>query len=188
MRLSRLFKITAVMAALTLAQPALANQAIENSPKISSDDSALNSLVQSRLAKDTTLTDLKITVSTKDGIVSLVGKVNTDEEARKAIEIAESTPGIKDTDTTHLVIEESKQPIMDTFIIAKVNGVFAREKLFGDKDLSVMSINVDSKNGVVYLTGTADSQNQADNAVKIAKSIKGVTRVDSKIEVVKPGT
>lgn len=180
MQASRLLKLIAVTATILLCQPALVNAG-------TIDDTALDSQVKSRLAADKTVSDLKITISTKSGVVSLIGKVNTDEEARKLIEITESTPGIKDTDTTHLIIEESKQPIMDTFLIAKVNGAFAREKLFGDKDISVMSINVDSKNGIIYLTGTANSKEQADNAVSIAKSITGVKRVDSKIEI-KPST
>lgn len=147
------------------------------------DDATLNSAVQSKLASDKLVSDRKITISTKDGVVSLIGKVNTDEEARKAIEITESTPGIKDTDITHLVIEESKQPIADTLIIAKVNGAFAREKLFGDKDISAISIKVNSKNRIVYLTGTADSKKQVKKAIKIAKSVRGVKKVYSKIEV-----
>lgn len=187
MRFSSLFKLTIIAAVTACAQPIFANMHTEKTAVEASSDAAITSTIQEKFAADKSVSDLKILVSSKSGIVTLGGKVNTDEEARKIIEIAESTPGVKDTDTSHLVIEESKQPIMDTFIIAKVNGAFAREKLFGDKDIAVMSINVDSKNGVVYLTGTASTKEQANNAVKIAKSIKGVKHVDSKIEV-KPST
>lgn len=187
MRFSSLFRLTIIAAIVVFAQPALANSHTEKATVSASHDAAIVSTIKAKFANDKAVSDLKILVSSKAGIVTLGGKVNTDEEARKVVEIAESTPGVKDTDTSHLVIEESKQPIMDTFIIAKVNGAFAREKLFGDKDISVMSVNVDSKNGVVYLTGTTYTKEQANNAVKIAKAVKGVKRVDSKIEV-KPST
>ncbi len=71
----------------------------------------------------------------------------------------------------------------DTAITAKVKGMYVREKLFGDKDISVMGVNVETTNGVVYLTGTVENQLQADNAVKLAKSIHGVKKVESKLEV-----
>lgn len=187
MRFLNLFKLIIIALVAACAQPAFATVLSEKKAVEASRDTAITTAIQEKLAANKFVSDLKILVSSKSGIVTLGGKVNTDEEARKIIEIAESTPGVKDTDTSHLVIEESKQPIMDTFIIAKVNGAFAREKLFGDKDITVMSINVDSKNGVVYLTGTAATKEEAKNAVKIAKSIKGVKRVDSKIEV-KPST
>ena len=48
------------------------------------------------------------------------------------------------------------------------------------------AIDVDTKNGVVTLTGTVESQAEADKAVSVAKGIRGVTNVKSKLKVGSP--
>jgi hyperosmotically inducible periplasmic protein len=52
-----------------------------------------------------------------------------------------------------------------------------------DPDLSALKINVDTKNGAVTLNGTAPSQAAVDKASAIAKTIKGVSSVDNKLQV-----
>lgn len=146
-------------------------------------DAQITTDVQSKLSADKTISGQAIKVTTKNGVVTLTGNVNTDAEASKAVEIASATTGVKDTDTSKLTVKESKQPFTDTAITAKVKGTFIREKLFGDKDVSVMNVNVETTNGVVYLTGTVDTKAEADNAVKLAKSVSGVKSVESKIQV-----
>lgn len=80
-------------------------------------------------------------------------------------------------------VADSKNAMSDTGITTKVKGAFVKEKLFGDKEMSVTGVNVETVNGVVTLTGTVDTQAQADNAVKIAKTVDGVKQVNSKLEV-----
>lgn len=83
------------------------------------------------------------------------------------------------------VTSPSKDTALDAGITASVKSAFLKEKLFGDADVSAFTISVETKGGVVHLTGTADNQVQADNAVKLAKSIEGVSSVvnDVKIKV-----
>lgn len=145
-------------------------------------DPDIVSAIQSKIAADKTTSDLKVDVASKDGVVTLSGKVNTDEEANKLVEIAESTQGVQDVDSK-LTDQKSKSFTGDSMITAKVKGVYAREKLFGDKDISVMGIKVTTTNGTVFLTGNVGNQDQATNAVKLAKSVKGVKKVVSKLVV-----
>lgn len=146
-------------------------------------DQVITQTVQQEIAADEIVKNLSVTVSTKDGVVKLKGHVNTDNEVDKLIEIASSVNGVDDVDATNLVIKKSHQPLTDTTITAKVKGTFIREKLFGDVKVTPMSIHVETKDGVVYLTGTADTRQQADNAVKLATAVKGVKSVNSKITV-----
>lgn len=68
---------------------------------------------------------------------------------------------------------------MDSIITAKVKKELAEEKFS-----SLVRISVDTDNkGAVYLSGTAASQNAADKAVAIARAVKGVTSVQSSIQV-----
>ncbi len=146
-------------------------------------DSEIVSAIQAKFAADKTTSDLTVHVSSNAGVVTLTGKVNTDAEADKLIQTAESTQGVSDVESSQLTDKKSKHVMADSAITAKVKGLYVREKLFGDKDISVMGVKVDTTNGVVYLTGTVETQAEADNAVKLAKSINGVKKVESKLEV-----
>ncbi|MDR3477822.1 MAG: BON domain-containing protein [Gammaproteobacteria bacterium] len=150
---------------------------------LSPADADIVSAIHSKFAADNTVANLKVNVTSHEGIVTLSGKINTDVEASKLIEIAESVPGVKDVDAPKLTPKKSENSFKDSEITAKVKGTFVREKLFGDKDVPVMSVNVTTTNGVVYLTGTVDNQAEADNAVKLAKSIHGVKSVNSKVVI-----
>lgn len=77
------------------------------------------------------------------------------------------------------------ETVSDTGITTKVKAAFINEKLFGEKEISATGIKVVTNNGVVELSGTTDSQEKADNAVKIAKTISGVKDVKSSIVVKK---
>jgi hyperosmotically inducible protein len=71
--------------------------------------------------------------------------------------------------------------VKDSAITTKVNA-----KLTADHMSSLAKIHVDTDaNGVVYLSGTVESQTVAANAVSIAKATEGVKSVHSDIKVVK---
>lgn len=73
----------------------------------------------------------------------------------------------------------AKEFVKDSVITAKIKAKLAKEK-----DVSAMRIKVDTdKAGVVYLSGTAKSQAEADRAAAIASEVEGVTAVENKIEV-----
>lgn len=150
-------------------------------------DSQLLTVVKDKIEADKSLagSNVNVTIETKDQVVILTGVVNSDSEADTMIKIAESTPGVKDVDTTNLQVKESKQPLQDTYITAKVKGKLIREKLFGDDDVTPMTVHVETNNGVVYLTGTAETREQVENAVKIAQSVKDVTKVRYRIQLTK---
>lgn len=52
-----------------------------------------------------------------------------------------------------------------------------------DPDLSVLKINVDTRNGVVTLNGSAPTETARDKAATLAKAVKGVSSVDNKLVV-----
>jgi hyperosmotically inducible protein len=55
--------------------------------------------------------------------------------------------------------------------------------LASDKDTSAMKIDVDSRGGVVTLTGTVPSAAAQSRAVQIARDVKDVKSVDSRLTV-----
>ncbi|HEV2524677.1 MAG TPA: BON domain-containing protein [Gammaproteobacteria bacterium] len=144
------------------------------------DDSVITTKIKEEILLDKSLSSLNFNIETKKGVVSISGKVPTDHEASKAVEIASSTEGVVDVNTAHLKIEKSTSTSADLYITAKIKGSYVKEKIFGDKDVAVTNVHVETKNGVVYLTGHVDTADQKSNAEKLAKSIKGVKEVDSK--------
>jgi len=87
------------------------------------------------------------------------------------------------TNTVHEAVADVNQAASDTAITAKIKGLYISEKVFGDKDISVLGVSVETKNSVVYLKGHVTSEDQANNAVKIAKAVKGVSKVVFNLKV-----
>lgn len=67
--------------------------------------------------------------------------------------------------------------IDDTVITTKVKAAFVE-----DSKVSALRINVTSNKGVVQLTGFANSIQEADRAVNIARAIPGVKDVKNDIQ------
>lgn len=145
-------------------------------------DSAVTTAVKAKMLADKTVSSLDISVETNNGVVKLSGTVPTDKEASAAISTAASTRGVKNVDASELAVQRSTQPFSDTVITAKVKGTFLKEKILGERSIGVTNINVETKEGVVYLTGRA-TPTQAKNAIKLAKSIDGVKNVRSRIKI-----
>jgi hyperosmotically inducible protein len=59
-----------------------------------------------------------------------------------------------------------------------------KTKLIKDSEIHAMDINVDTFEGVVTLHGNIPSRSAKTRAVKLARSVKGVTKVRSKLVVV----
>lgn len=146
-------------------------------------DAVIIAKIESKIALDQSLSIFKLNVSATNGHVALSGNVDSDSDASAAIEIAQSTDGVIDVNASGLVIKQSKHPFSDMVITAKVKGEFIKEKLFNDTDFSPTGISVETINGTVSLNGTVDNQQQADNAIRIAKSVSGVKSVESRIKV-----
>lgn len=162
----------AILAAFALSSATFADAAT---------DASITREVQSKITADSSLKGTAITVTTQDGVVNLKGKVNSETQASAATQIASSAANAKDVDDSKLTVKGSAHPIMDAMLTAKIKGKFIQQKLFGDGDVAAMSINVETNNGVVSLSGTADNQEQIDTAVAIAKGVNGVKEVKSTI-------
>jgi hyperosmotically inducible periplasmic protein len=76
---------------------------------------------------------------------------------------------------------ETGEAVTDAWITTKV-----KTELLATKDVSGTSINVDTNNGVVTLTGNVSSSAEADKAAAVARGIKGVAKVDSQLSVSPP--
>lgn len=79
-----------------------------------------------------------------------------------------------DTDRSH-----PKAFVKDSAITTKI-----KAKLAAEKPSSLIKVRVDTDNkGVVWLSGTVETQAEADKAAAIARDTEGVTSVENHIQV-----
>ena len=101
--------------------------------------------------------------------------------AQPATALAQSpaaTAGQKTKQTT----AKATQVVEDPAITAEV-----KTKLLADKSVSGLKIDVDTKDGVVTLNGTANTRAEAQRAVKLARATKGVKHVVNNLTVTSAG-
>ncbi len=66
----------------------------------------------------------------------------------------------------------------DAMVTGKV-----KTALLADPDIKALRIDVDTKGGVVALSGTADSAAHSDKATSVARGVDGVKSVDNRLTV-----
>lgn len=74
--------------------------------------------------------------------------------------------------------ESAGEYVDDATITTKVKAAFV-----ADKAVSAMAINVETFKGTVQLSGFANSQNEINQAVALARSVKGVKAVKNDIRL-----
>ena len=171
-------KLLALLFSISLLNFGLANAAVE----VAIEDSAITAAVKTKMAANSIISALDIKVETTKGVVKLEGNVKTTAEADTAVEIASSVEGVSDVDASHLHVQSNNHSLTDSFITAKVKGIYIKEKVFGDKDIALTNIHVETNKGIVYLKGEA-SREQANNAERLAKLVKGVKDVKSDLRI-----
>jgi hyperosmotically inducible protein len=82
------------------------------------------------------------------------------------------------SDSNRRGVESTREVASDSWITTKVKSDLAVEK-----DVSAMDIHVTTYEGVVTLSGTVETQAEADRAVAIASEIKGVKSVVNNLQV-----
>jgi hyperosmotically inducible protein len=146
------------------------------------DDATITTKVKNALGESHEVRARKIDVDTLEGAVILTGIVETKEEARKAVEIAEGVPGVKEVRNNLQVGSRSFGEALDD----KVIGSKVKAKLIKEPGIRSLNIDVDVNKGVVTLTGVVGYQNQKDRVMEIARTTSGVIEVVDNIKVTHP--
>lgn len=81
-------------------------------------------------------------------------------------------------DKTEDAAEGLAEKTADATITSAVKMKFA-----ADKTVEAFAIDVDTRNGIVTLTGTVKSKSEADRAVLLAKGVEGVKSVTPKLTI-----
>lgn len=165
----------------------VAAYAMTPSDKVANEDNevTITSKINKMYAADKELDAVKIEVHNMNGIIHLKGALDTDSQYEKAVMLAGSVKGVDEVNADLLTVKKSEQPLTDVFITAKVKGLLIKNKILDTKDIQYWPINIETKNGVVYISGTIDKQVQKENIIEIIHSIDGVTSINTNGLIVK---
>jgi hyperosmotically inducible periplasmic protein len=123
---------------------------------------------------------LDVNVDTVNGSVTLHGKVKTESEKSKAAAAVRGVDGVKSVNNLLQVVPDAFKESVKASDAAIKDRVQAALKA----DSSISGISVASvNNGVVLLSGKADSLTEKLRAIELAWTAAGVARVASEIEV-----
>ena len=161
------------------------------------DDASITAGVKSELLADERTEGFDINVDTKDGHVTLRGGADTLADKLAATELARKVKGVKSVDNDIVVAadgserrqeantatasgevreaaEEAGDEVNDAWITGKV-----KSQLLADDKTPGLNIDVDTENRIVSLKGKVPSLAARSEAIRIARSTKGVHGVDA---------
>jgi osmotically-inducible protein OsmY len=164
-------------------------------------DAGVTSKVKSKLAADDTVKAYQIDVDTSDHVVTLSGNVESDAARDRAVVLARQTEGVKDvvvnitvsggsvampgehnTSPTAAAADDKARDVGGAISDGALTTA-VKSKLLVDPDVSGLKIDVDTKDGVVTLTGTVENSRQRSEAVQIARRTEGVKRVEDQLRL-----
>jgi len=176
-------------------------------------DAEITSAVKTKLLGDTKVAGLKIDVDTDHGVVTLTGPVKSRAEKTEALRLARTTMGVKSVQdklvvesvatsgvsekSTATKAKEKTQDAAEKTADATKSGAkksaavltdaeitsAVKTKFLADTQVGGLNINVDTADHVVTLTGTVHSDAEKAEALRLARTTKGVTKVVSKLTV-----
>ena len=154
----------------------------------------ITATIQSQYYLNPELKPWRIDVDTSgSGAVTLSGTVDSDADRAEAVRIARATEGVATVNDNLRVRPESvattgttkettgraaAAAIDDSWITTKI-----QSKYFLDDDVRARNIDVDTRNGMVTLKGSVESEGERQQALSIARSTDGVTMVHDNLVV-----
>ena len=167
-------------------------------------DGWLTTKIQSKFVADPDIKATDINVSSRDGVVTLKGRVQNEPMRSLAVAIAQNTDGVKQVvdqlsatiagpvaappantatgraiATTGTAVPPSTPRIDDARITSGIQA-----KYFLDDKVKGRRIDVDSSNGIVTLRGEVGSDDERAQALLLARTTEGVQRVEDNLTVV----
>jgi osmotically-inducible protein OsmY len=148
--------------------------------RASDTDDRIESSFKNSYVYKTYLKDEKISISSKDGAVTLSGVVWNDSHKPMAQDVAEALPGVKSVDNRIERKSDSPAENTDAWVSMKV-----KTALVFHRNVNAHKTDVYVKDSIVTLKGEAASQAQKDLTTEFAKDVAGVKGVVNEMTVAK---
>lgn len=142
------------------------------------DDAAILAEINHNLLQLSETLFVKVDVEVVEGRVLLTGNVNNPGDRVEVARMAWKAAGVREVLNELEIKDQSSLSdyAKDVWITTQL-----KIKLLGDSDISAINYSVDTLNGVVYLFGIAQSQQELDRATGHARNISGVSKVVSHV-------
>ncbi|HVT82555.1 MAG TPA: BON domain-containing protein [Phycisphaerae bacterium] len=118
-----------------------------------------------------------VDVKARDGVVTLTGSVPDADQKRLAEDTVRNLPGVTSVDN-QIQVAATAPERSDAWIATKV-----KTQLLLKGNVSAVNTKVDVKDGVVTLTGNADSMAQKELTTAYVKDVEGVKDVKNQLTV-----
>lgn len=154
------------------------------------EDANITAKVKSQLLWNKNTSGMSIEVTTQGGFVTLSGTVKSPAESQLAEQVAKNTSDVvgvqnsllvnaTEPSVTDKVTRESRevaQDVSDGWITTKV-----KTFLLYNRNVEGSSIEVNTSNGIVTLRGSVNNEQEREQAISIARDVKGVKDVLSEL-------
>jgi hyperosmotically inducible periplasmic protein len=151
-----------------------------------SADAAITAKIKTKLAADEQVRASEINVDTADGVVTLTGNVDSEEARNRALELAKETDGVREVNnmiSARVGSATGDAPNPDLTLGERIDdaGITMRVKarFMEDPVVKAHRIDVDTKDGVVFLTGSVPGDAERNQAIELARTTKGVKDVQA---------
>ncbi|HJQ69320.1 MAG TPA: BON domain-containing protein [Blastocatellia bacterium] len=141
-------------------------------------DAMVNLEVKLALIADGRTSGFATDVDTRDGQVTLSGKVDTEQARTAADEVAKKVSGVKSVNNQLQVVPEAKRKEVDATDEKITDAI--EKAMETDPSLTDVGLSADSNNGVVTLDGTVETREQLVKAAEAIRKVPGVKSVDTK--------
>jgi len=141
-------------------------------------DSQIEDAVKNSYTFKNYLKDMDIKVESKNAIVILTGTVPDEYHKLLAKDTVINLPGVKGVKDRLQIKEDESGGYADRWLAMKVKAV-----LLFHRSSNVFTTDVESKNGVITISGKANSIAQKGLVTKLSEDVKGVKKVINKMTV-----
>jgi len=157
-----------------------------------STDMGITSTVKAKLVADEIVKAAQIDVTTSNGVVTLTGNVDSDVAKSRALELAKETKGVVKVIDMIAAKQASgggdaPEPARSLGEVMTDSGISlsVKNQLLDDPQVKGLNIDVDTRDGVVFLTGSVGSDSEKLRAIQLAKDTKGVKDVQANLTLQK---
>lgn len=144
------------------------------------DDSTINATVKAELIANASTKARQINVETYKSVVQLSGFVESEAEKTDAGRIADEVSGVREVRNSIVV---AVRPPVSQRISDGVTTGRVKAALIDDKDVNSNQINVETRDGVVQLSGFVLNEKRRERAALVAARVEGVKRVENALTI-----
>lgn len=156
----------------------------------STTDAGLSAKVKTKLAADSTVKAYQIDVDSRNMVVTLTGSVDHQDEKDQALRLARETKGVRDVVdmiNVRTVAGNGDAPEPGRTLGEKIDDagitMAVKSRLLDDPQVKGLRIDVDTREGVVYLTGSVSSAAEKERAVQLARNTENVREVVTNLTI-----